>query len=68
MKMKTYNTYNTFFQKYFYERRPDAKGIKAGDLSERLKLKENLNCKSFQWYIQEVDPELQPEKILHDEL
>lgn len=42
--------------------------MEVGDLSERLKLKETLNCKSFQWYIEEIDPELKPKKITHEDL
>ncbi|EJD76631.1 N-acetylgalactosaminyltransferase [Loa loa] len=74
MDSKLYNSVRTVkvwfddYAKYFYEKRPDAKEIEAGDLSERIKLKENLNCKSFQWYVQEIDPELEPKKILHEEL
>ncbi|MCP9257592.1 Polypeptide N-acetylgalactosaminyltransferase [Dirofilaria immitis] len=62
---KLYNSVRTVkvwfddYDKYFYQRQPDAKKLEAGDLSERLKLKKSLNCKSFQWYIQEVDPELE---------
>ncbi|VDM20772.1 unnamed protein product [Wuchereria bancrofti] len=71
---KLYNSLRTIkiwfddYDKYFYEKRPDAKGMEAGDLSERMKLKESLNCKPFQWYIQEIDPELEPKKMLHEEL
>ncbi|VDK69892.1 unnamed protein product [Litomosoides sigmodontis] len=71
---KLYNSVRTVkvwfddYDKYFYERQPDAKMIEVGDLSERLKLKERLNCRSFQWYIQEVDPELEPKKVLHEDL
>ncbi|CAG9531507.1 unnamed protein product [Cercopithifilaria johnstoni] len=74
MDSKLYNSVRTVkvwlddYDKYFYEKQPDAKEMKVGDLSERLKLKKSLNCKSFQWYIQEVDPELEPKKMLHEDL
>uniref|UniRef100_A0A8R1U0S2 Glyco_trans_2-like domain-containing protein n=1 Tax=Onchocerca volvulus TaxID=6282 RepID=A0A8R1U0S2_ONCVO len=71
---KLYNSVRTVkvwfddYDKYFYEKQPDAKKVKPGDLSERLKLKKSLNCKSFQWFVQEIDPELEPKKVLHEEL
>ncbi|KAL4003745.1 Glycosyl transferase 2 family protein [Acanthocheilonema viteae] len=71
---KLYNSVRTVkvwfddYDKYFYEKQPDAKGMEVGDLSERFKLKESLNCKSFQWYVQEVDPELKSKKMPHEDL
>eukprot|EP00927_Polykrikos_kofoidii_P053642 TRINITY_DN48230_c0_g1_i1.p1 TRINITY_DN48230_c0_g1~~TRINITY_DN48230_c0_g1_i1.p1 ORF type:complete len:351 (+),score=65.57 TRINITY_DN48230_c0_g1_i1:64-1053(+) len=49
----------------FYEASPWAKDIEYGDVSERVALKERLHCKSMQWYINNVYPELnkpQPRK------
>mmetsp|Transcript_27982 Transcript_27982/g.64580 ORF Transcript_27982/g.64580 Transcript_27982/m.64580 type:complete len:485 (+) Transcript_27982:113-1567(+) len=49
----------------FYKEVPYARHLDAGDITERLQLKERLQCKSMEWYVDNVYPELktkQPRK------
>lgn len=46
----------------YYQRVPYARNLEAGDVSERLRLKEKLQCKSMDWYINEIYPELKGEQ------
>jgi len=42
----------------FYSKVPWARTLAVGDVSERLKVKDGLKCKSMDWYMDNVYPEL----------
>jgi len=46
----------------YYKKVPYARRIEAGDVSERLRLKESLRCESMDWYIDNIYPELRDER------
>ena len=46
------------YKDVFYSRRPDLRTIEIGDISSRKQLRQNLQCKSFQWYLDNVLPDL----------
>ncbi|XP_074146579.1 polypeptide N-acetylgalactosaminyltransferase 16 [Sminthopsis crassicaudata] len=53
------------YKQYYYEARPSAIGKSFGSIADREEQRKKMNCKSFQWYLENVYPELKiPEKEL----
>lgn len=51
------------YKQYYYKAYPAAKLVPFGDISDRLAIRERLSCKPFEWYLNNVYPELQiPER------
>lgn len=57
------------YAEYFY-RSAGPKKENVGDISERVKLRKHLGCKSFKWYLENIYPELQipSDYIAHGEV
>ncbi|KAI1234154.1 hypothetical protein IHE44_0003870 [Lamprotornis superbus] len=42
------------YAEYIYQRRPEYRHLSAGDVTAQKELRNNLNCKSFKWFMNEV--------------
>ncbi|NXA47466.1 GALT7 acetylgalactosaminyltransferase, partial [Nothocercus julius] len=42
------------YKDYFYASRPETKALPYGDVSELKKFREDHNCKSFKWFMEEI--------------
>jgi len=55
------------YKKYYYRSVGDTKNRNYGNITERLELKKDLNCKSFKWYMENVNPKRYIPDNLKDE-
>ncbi|XP_014357652.2 putative polypeptide N-acetylgalactosaminyltransferase 9 isoform X1 [Papilio machaon] len=57
------------YAKYYYQRVGNDKGD-YGDITSRKQLRDNLGCKSFEWYLKNIYPELfiPGESVAHGEI
>merc|ERR1712131_381992 len=46
------------YKEFYFASVPSARHVKVGDISERLKIREKLQCKPFSWFLENVYPEL----------
>ncbi|KAM3939165.1 N-acetylgalactosaminyltransferase 7 isoform 1-T1 [Leptodactylus fuscus] len=42
------------YKDYFYASRPETKALAYGDITELKKFREDHNCKSFKWFMEEI--------------
>lgn len=45
-------------KKFVYDHYPEMENMDVGDLTERLQIKEKLQCKNFTWFLTNIWPEL----------
>uniref|UniRef100_A0A2C9JRE9 Polypeptide N-acetylgalactosaminyltransferase n=1 Tax=Biomphalaria glabrata TaxID=6526 RepID=A0A2C9JRE9_BIOGL len=46
------------YKEYFFQRRPSLRTMDPGDLTQQFELRKRLNCKSFDWFMKEVAPDI----------
>lgn len=42
------------YAKYYYDRNPNCKDADPGDLTKQKQLRETLQCKPFQWFMEQI--------------
>lgn len=46
------------YKEFLYEKNPRLRNLDAGDLREQFAIREKLKCKSFDWFLKEIAPDL----------
>ncbi|KAK2836410.1 hypothetical protein Q7C36_014279 [Tachysurus vachellii] len=46
------------YKDLFYNRNPPARKVTYGDISDRILLRERLKCRTFDWYLKNIYPDL----------
>lgn len=54
------------YKEIWYQLNPAVRHLEMGDISERLKLKEKLQCKPFKWYLDNIWPASQFNLDMHN--
>lgn len=54
--MRFIDAWTDEYRKFFLNTNPLAKNY-SSDVSDRRKLRKDLKCKSFEWYLKNIDPE-----------
>nr|XP_002715124.1 inactive polypeptide N-acetylgalactosaminyltransferase-like protein 5 isoform X1 [Oryctolagus cuniculus] len=57
--LRLVHTWLDEYKEQFFLHRPGLRSIPYGNISERVELRKRLGCKSFQWYLDTVFPELE---------
>jgi len=52
--------YKDLFYGHGYHHLRDRKAINIGNLTDQIELRKKLKCKSFQWYLDNVYPDMKP--------
>ncbi|XP_044942284.1 inactive polypeptide N-acetylgalactosaminyltransferase-like protein 5 isoform X3 [Mustela putorius furo] len=62
MKLSGAENLELSLREQFFLRQPGLKSVAYGNISERVELRKRLGCKPFQWYLDNVFPELETSK------
>ncbi|XP_013786813.2 polypeptide N-acetylgalactosaminyltransferase 1-like [Limulus polyphemus] len=55
--VRTVEVWMDEYKKYFYMHRPDLRHVNYGDITKRLELRDKLQCKDFEWYLENIYPQ-----------